>query len=99
MNQKDDDKATASLLLSTDEAVAEKIRRVLMDNPAILRETIQNMHLQDEMRNRELQRQMYQQQAAQQQAYNTYASSHTNQLASQGQSSQGFWTSIIGGKK
>lgn len=40
MNQKDDDKATASLLLSTDEAVAEKIRRVLANNPDIIAEAM-----------------------------------------------------------
>lgn len=102
MNQQDDDKATASLLLSTDEAVAEKLRRVLMNHPAILRETIKNMQLEDERQRYELQRQMYQhQQQAAMQAQgmrNAYAQGGITQL-SQDQLQPSFWNNVFGGKK
>jgi hypothetical protein len=105
MNQQDDDKATAKLLLSTDEAVAEKIRRVLMNHPAILRETIKNMQLEDERQRYDLQRQMYMNsQAAQSQAQAqnaVYQARDAYNVATQGQigNAQGFWNNVFGGKK
>lgn len=53
MNQKDDDKATAALLLSTDEAVAEKLRRVLTNNPDIVADAMKRVEETLMMRQRE----------------------------------------------
>jgi hypothetical protein len=95
----ENEKANAKLLLSADEAVAKKILNVLMNNPDLLREAIKNMHIQDDLRNRELQHQMYQQRATQQ-AYHTYAASNTSgQIANQAQNLHGFWNDVFGGNK
>lgn len=108
MNQQDDDKATAKLLLSTDEAVAEKIRRVLMDHPAILRETIQNMQMQDERTRYDMQRQIYEQQiAAHQQRTATQAQIMRNAYGRPGAITQvdqdslqkSFWSNVFGGSR
>lgn len=79
MNQKDDDKATAALLLSTDEAVAEKLRRVLMNNPDIIADAMKRIEETLMTRQREaeyhraLQQSMLHNQNAAQQARNAYA--------------------------
>jgi hypothetical protein len=78
MNQKDDDKATASLLLSTDEAVAEKIRRVLANNPDIIAEAMKKVEESLMIRQREAEYARALQNAMlQNQAQNTYGSSNT----------------------
>lgn len=79
MNQKDDDKATASLLLSTDEAVAEKLRRVLMNHPDIIADAMKRIEETLMVRQREaeyqraLQQAMLQREAQAQGARNAYA--------------------------
>jgi Mg2+ and Co2+ transporter CorA len=86
MNQKDDDKATASLLLSTDEAVAEKIRRVLANNPDIIADAMKKVEESLMIRHREaeyaraLGQSMMQtkNQAAQNMFNNTFATSNTS---------------------
>lgn len=107
MNQQDDDKATAKLLLSTDEAVAEKLRRVLMNHPDLMRDAIKNMQMDDERRTQEIRNQMYQQSVAQQTAYqqqaalqarNAYPQGGITQL-SQDQLQPSFWNNVFGGKK
>lgn len=83
MNQKDDDKATAALLLSTDEAVVEKIRRVLTDHPDIVYGIMKRYEeqLMTQQRNAEyqraLQQSMYEQQAKH--AQQMYGTSNTGQ--------------------
>ena len=88
MNQKDDDKATASLLLSTDEAVAEKIRRVLTQHPDIVYEAMRKYeeHLMIQKREAEYHRALHNA-MLQNQAQNTYGSSNTSgQIANNNQS-------------
>lgn len=83
MNQKDDDKATAALLLSTDEAVLEKIRRVLTAHPDIVygimkRYEEQLMTQQREAEYRQhIQQAMYQREQQAQGMKNVYASNNT----------------------
>lgn len=97
MNQKDDDKATASLLLSTDEAVAEKIRRVLANHPEIVAEAMKKVEESLMIRHREaeyqraLHQSMMHNQA--QQARNTFATSNTSGLLSN------TYNNSYGGKK
>ena len=64
MNEKDNNKANAAILLSADEAVAKKILDVLMKHPDVLRNAIKQMHLEDERRQQEIRNQMYQQSVA-----------------------------------
>lgn len=83
MKKQDDDKATASLLLSTDEAVAEKIRRVLANNPDIIAEAMKKVEdsLMIRQREAEYQRALHQsmmQNQAQQQIRNVYSTSNTS---------------------
>lgn len=99
MNQKDDDKATASLLLSTDEAVAEKIRRVLANNPDIIADAMKKVEESLMIRHREaeyqraLQNAMMQREAQAQQVRNTYATSNTPGLLNN------TYNNSYGGKK
>jgi uncharacterized protein with PIN domain len=97
MKKQDDDKATASLLLSTDEAVAEKIRRVLANNPDIIADAMKKVEESLMIRQREaeyaraLHQSMMQNQA--QQVRNTYATSNTSGLLSN------TYNNAYGGKK
>lgn len=85
MKKQDDDKATASLLLSTDEAVAEKIRRVLANNPDIIAEAMRKVEeslmiqKRDAEYRRALQQSMLQNQAQNAYTYQTYQTNNTNQ--------------------
>jgi len=102
MNQQDDDKATAKLLLSTDEAVAEKIRRVLTNNPDIIADAMKNVEelLMIRQREAEYQRAL-QQSMMRSQRQQTYATANTSgQIANnQNALNQNFWNSVLGGKK
>jgi hypothetical protein len=95
-----DDKATASLLLSTDEAVAEKIRRVLANNPDIIADAMKKVEESLMIRQREaeyqraLQNAMMQREAqAQQQIRNVYSTSNTSGLLNN------TYNNAYGGKK
>lgn len=96
-----DDKATASLLLSTDEAVAEKIRRVLTQHPEIVAEAMKRVEetIMMQRKQAEYQRALHQSmmatnQAAAARAMNsTYASSNTSGLLSN------TYNNSYGGKK
>lgn len=85
MNQKDDDKATAALLLSTDEAVLEKIRRVLTAHPDIVYGIMKRYEeqLMTQQRNAEyqraLQQAMYEREKQAQQMYGTSNTGQTIQ--------------------
>ena len=89
MKKQDDDKATAALLLSTDEAVAEKIRRVLANNPDIIAEAMKKAEeaIMIQRRQAEYARALNQsmmatQQAAAAQIYNSqFASGSSGQIA------------------
>ena len=96
MNEKDDDKATAKLLLSTDEAVAEKIRRVLANNPDIIADAMKRVEETIMMQQREaeyqraLQQAMLQRERQAQGMRNVYTSNNT---------AGNVFPSIFGGKK
>ena len=106
----ENDKATAKILLSADEAVAKKIRDVLMKNPDIVRDVIKNMQMDDERITQQIRNQMYQQSVAQQtayqqqtamqaqQQYNAYAQGGITQV-DQNQLQPSFWNNVFGGKK
>ncbi len=82
----DNEKATAKILLSTDEAVVEKIRRVLMQHPEIVfdvmrqREEYLMMQKRQEEYNRHLQQSMLNQNTANQYTYRTYQTDNTNPI-------------------
>lgn len=82
MNERDNEKATAKILLSTDEAVVEKIRRVLTDHPEIVYGVMKRYEEQLQLQQREAEYQRALQQATlrQQQRqgqWQTYATDNT----------------------
>lgn len=89
MNQKDDDKATAALLLSTDEAVLEKIRRVLTAHPDIVYGIMKRYEEQLMTQQREaeyqraLQQAMLQRERDRQSQWHTYPTDNTGQTIPQ----------------
>ena len=85
----DNEKATAKILLSTDEAVVEKIRRVLTDHPEIVYGVMKRYEEQLQLQQREaeyqraLQQAMIQRERQAQGMRNVYASDNTGQTIPQ----------------
>lgn len=96
MNERDNEKATAKILLSTDEAVVEKIRRVLTDHPEIVYGVMKRYEEQPQLQQREaeyqraLQQAMIQRERQAQGMRNVYTSNNT---------AGNVFPSIFGGKK
>lgn len=94
----DNEKATAKILLSTDEAVAKKILDVLAKNPDVLRKAVQDMHMEDERRRYEMQMHAMQNQMAAQQSRLAYPKGGITQV-NQDRLQQSFWNDVFGGNK
>jgi hypothetical protein len=109
MNEQENNKANAAILLSADEAVEKKIIAVLTKHPHIIRQALDTI----ERERLAQQAQQYQnalgqsmvntkQQVAQNVLGGTYTSNNTNPLGQIAQNTnphQGVWGHMFGGKK